>query len=510
MLSILNPVSIVSAASDPTASVSPESPLSMYVGDTSDISISIGNCSNCSNVTSLNLTLSFNHSILEFIGANTSNNVTGNISNIIYNDSVYIELNDMDELNATNLTPVIDISFKANKSGNTSIYFNNTQLTANSVSYPISSLDYKIEIIDNMNRAPEFVDVPPQTIKQNKNLQFLINATDPDEDDLNYSVISELPEGSTFDNSARLFNWTPSTDQEGPYYVNFSVSDGKCYVYMEVPITVEEASTDDEKTASSGGGGGGSQTTGEAYENIEFKDYALKPVVKDIETVFSFGIEDNSIISVSFTTALNGGQTKTVVEILKGTSTLVSGAAPGNVYKNMNIWVGDGKFLPELMSDAKVVFKVEKSWIDANDVDPDSIKLLRYSGNAWEQLPTSLTGGNDVYYYYVTRTPGFSPFAIASVEEGITNVEASEGETESVQGDDDVKNSVDDMVTPENNIATQNERSTGTTVLILVLLGVVFIGLLGYNKREYCEQCYGNLRAQFGNPDGKRYRRSKK
>ncbi|QLC49241.1 PGF-pre-PGF domain-containing protein [Methanolobus zinderi] len=323
-----------------------------------------------------------------------------------------------------------------------------------------------------------------------------------------------MPENATFDASTQVFDWTPSEDQKGTHSVKFNVTDEEgANDSMTVSITVTDSSSDTSSTSggsSGGGGGGGSQTTGEAYENIEFKDYTLKPVVKDRETMFEFSREDNSIISVSFTTSINGGQTKTIIEVLKDTSTLVKSAPSGKVYRNLNIWVGDGKLIPRLISDAQIVFKVEKSWIESRGVDADSIKLLRYSGSSWTQLPTSQTGENDEYFFYVAETPGFSPFAISSITEEITSVEASEEKTESVSGGSDVKKSVDEKAEPESNVATQEEKSSTFIWVTLVLAGVVFIGLLGYRNKEYCEECYERVRSRVSNHDGKRYRRIKR
>lgn len=226
--------------------------------------------------------------------------------------------------------------------------------------------------------------------------------------------------------------------------------------------------------------------------------------------MFEFSREDNSIISVSFTTSINGGQTKTIIEVLKDTSTLVKSAPSGKVYRNLNIWVGDGKLIPRLISDAQIVFKVEKSWIESRGVDADSIKLLRYSGSSWTQLQTSQTGENDEYFFYVAETPGFSPFAISSITEEITSVEASEEKTESVSGGSDVKKSVDEKAQSESNVATQEEKPSMFIWVTLVLAGVVFIGLLGYRNKEYCEAHYERVRSRVSNHDGKRYRRIKR
>ena len=82
----------------------------------------------------------------------------------------------------------------------------------------------------------------------------------------------------------------------------------------------------------------------------------------------------------------------------------------GAVYKYLsiektNIENGD-------ISEAKIKFKVEKSWIIANSIDPDTIILKRLVGDAWVELPTVKVSEDDTYYYYEAVSTGFSVFAI--------------------------------------------------------------------------------------------------
>ncbi|MBN2110627.1 MAG: PGF-pre-PGF domain-containing protein [Methanosarcinaceae archaeon] len=372
--------------------------------------------------------------------------------------------------------------------------------------------------VEEANMPPEINSIGSRTVNVNNALSFTVSADDDEYDNLSLSA-GGLPSGAMFDSSNGHFTWTPAPGQEGLHTVSFRVTDaGGLRDYETISITVKKASQTVDETnpttstgsgGGGGGGGGGSQTTGEDYENIEFKDYAIRTVLRDVETVFSFGKEGNSIISVSFTADLNGGQTKAVIEMLKDTSSLVSKPPPGEIYKNVNIWMGDGKFLPKLVSSAKVAFRVEKSWMDDKGIDPDSIKLLRYSGNEWEQLPTSRTDSSDECFCYIADTPGFSPFAISSVKAEVANEEGSGERTEPLSRVQFIKNSVVDMTASGSNAATGTEEPTVSYLFMFVLLGVFSIGVIGYNKREYCEQYYQKVRVKFGNYDGKRYRRGR-
>ena len=99
--------------------------------------------------------------------------------------------------------------------------------------------------------------------------------------------------------------------------------------------------------------------------------------------------------------------------MLKGKSTLVTGLPSEEVYKYINIWVGNSGFAtPSNIENSVVCFKVEKAWIQDKKIDKSSITLNRYSDKKWNQLPASLSGEDDKYLYFTSKTPGFSPFAI--------------------------------------------------------------------------------------------------
>jgi len=65
----------------------------------------------------------------------------------------------------------------------------------------------------------------------------------------------------------------------------------------------------------------------------------------------------------------------------------------------------------EDVSTAIIKFKVEKSWIDENNINENSIALNRYN-NGWDKLPTTKLEESSDYVYYQSETSGFSYFAI--------------------------------------------------------------------------------------------------
>ena len=74
-----------------------------------------------------------------------------------------------------------------------------------------------------VNHTPKWVDLGPQSGKEQNLLAFNPIATDADETDLVVTA-SGLPTGSTYD-AASGFSWTPSVSQVGTYDVRFTATD---------------------------------------------------------------------------------------------------------------------------------------------------------------------------------------------------------------------------------------------------------------------------------------------
>lgn len=188
-----------------------------------------------------------------------------------------------------------------------------------------------------------------------------------------------------------------------------------------ITVTEEKTSSGGSKGGSGGGGGGGSP---ESSRNVELKEVSNEQVFKGIHTCYIFKGETNDIVTVEFDPRKNFGKTTTIVEVLKNTSSIVKEPAPGTVYKNLNIWVGNSGFSSsENLENASISFRVNLTWLSGNGISESTIKLYRYSDNTWNALPTNLTGKDEDFLYFRAETPGFSPFAIASPEKNSQIIE---------------------------------------------------------------------------------------
>jgi len=163
--------------------------------------------------------------------------------------------------------------------------------------------------------------------------------------------------------------------------------------------------------AASGGGGSGG-ASGENYTNIDFTEKYDRYIYKDVTTSYRFRKLTNPIVFVNITGNTNSVEITTLIEVLKGTSTLVKTPPPELVYKNINIWVGTfGYATPKNIKNAEVTFKVPIEWMEANNIDPESIELMRYD-DGWLSLPTRTIGEYKNDILYEASTIGFSEFSI--------------------------------------------------------------------------------------------------
>ncbi len=193
------------------------------------------------------------------------------------------------------------------------------------------------------------------------------------------------------------------------------------------------------ETSSSGGSGGGSGGGGgagspESSKNIELKEISNEQVFKGTHTCYTFKGGKNDIVSVEFDPKKSFGKTTAIIEILKNKSSIVRESAPGAVYKNINIWIGNSGFSSsENLENARINFRVSKAWISENGINESSIILYRYSQDKWNVLPTVRKGEDEDYINFTAETPGFSPFAISSTEKSISSIEALQTENEGNQ-----------------------------------------------------------------------------
>ncbi|MDI9394248.1 MAG: PGF-pre-PGF domain-containing protein [Euryarchaeota archaeon] len=265
----------------------------------------------------------------------------------------------------------------------------NTSITFNWVPTVSGNMDIKA-IVDTENKVSE-----SNERNNEKTITFSVNSADS----------SSSSDSSSSDSSASDSSASDSSSSDS------SSSDSS-------------SSDSSSSSGSSGGGGGGSP---EPANNVRIKELSQQFIISGKYVKFTFPKNATCITYVAFDPRRSAGKTTTIVEMLKKKSTLVPELPSGKVYENLNVWVGNkGTASPENIENAVLGFRVEKRWINSNDVDSASIKLWRFSSGKWEELSTRTSGEDDRYTYFEAETPGFSPFVITALPRENKAIEKAE------------------------------------------------------------------------------------
>jgi PGF-pre-PGF domain-containing protein len=230
----------------------------------------------------------------------------------------------------------------------------------------------------------------------------------------------------------------------GTYTACLTVSNANGTASKTAIITVQDQSSSDGGSSDvsdggsshSSGGSGGSGGSPEPQSNVEAKEISQTFIASGNHAKFDFPQQATPVVYVNFDSKKTAGKTTTIAEMLKGKSTLVSELPSDEVYKFLNIWVGNGGFATSKnIENAVVCFKVEKFWVQDKKIDKSSITLNKYSDKTWNQLPTSLSSEDDNYLYLTAQTSGFSYFAITGKTTATGTIQPSADKTQSTVND---------------------------------------------------------------------------
>ncbi|WP_440956654.1 PGF-pre-PGF domain-containing protein [Methanosarcina sp. Mfa9] len=223
-------------------------------------------------------------------------------------------------------------------------------------------------------------------------------------------TVNDVPAETLLDGFSGTFTKTvPLSIGVNTIYANATDAAGNADS-VSVNVTRKEPRSPSGGKSSGGGGGGGSP---EPASNVQAKELAQQFVTNGNHISFTFTHGATSVAYVEFEARRTAGKTTTIVEELKGKSFLTPTEPEGEVYRHLNIWVGNEGFATqENIANATVGFRVNKTWIAEKEIDPNSISFQHFSDEQWNSLPTSKVMQDEEYIYLEAKTPGFSPFAI--------------------------------------------------------------------------------------------------
>lgn len=214
----------------------------------------------------------------------------------------------------------------------------------------------------------------------------------------------------------------------------------------------------------------------EPAENIESKEICQQPTSNGDQTSFEFTQEVTPVEYIQFNAKKNVGETTAVVENLKRRPSLSLSEPNGEVYKYLNIWIGNEDCAnPNYIENAVVGFKISKDWITENHINTDSILFQHFNGNNWNSLPTKKVSENEEYIYYEAETTSFSPFAITA-EKNLMVIEKKTGETQiPLEG----KTQNGPGLTTGSNILSQENMNSGISKITSFSIGFLIVILMG-------------------------------
>ena len=95
--------------------------------------------------------------------------------------------------------------------------------------------------VENVNRPPAISVKSEYKVKEGEPLEFTVAGNDPDAGDKLTFSASGLPPGATFDAASGVFRWTPGSNDQGSYTVEFAVKDAAgASATATVTIVVED------------------------------------------------------------------------------------------------------------------------------------------------------------------------------------------------------------------------------------------------------------------------------
>ena len=139
--------------------------------------------------------------------------------------------------------------------------------------------------------------------------------------------------------------------------------------------------------------------------------------------------DDAGIVVIIFTATIDLTNVKiTVVKLLGKPEYIAEDPTKVDIiyaYLEIEISADDKYLIEDDIESLKIRFKVEQTWMKENNIDKETIVLMKYHNNEWQKLPTTVISEDAVYVYFESELDGLSTFAIA-VSEGKERTEELE------------------------------------------------------------------------------------
>ncbi len=244
-------------------------------------------------------------------------------------------------------------------------------------------------------------------------------------------------------------------------------------------VDVTEATT---TAASSTNRGGGSTTTAITTEGVSLTKKWITPLNPGVVATMNLMNDKIPVTSLSLEVANRVEKVEIKVTKLDQAPATAVPSGTGNVHSYIKVDTQNLK--AQDVKSAKFKFKVEKTWLTANNYQVTDVILTRYDGVKWQDLPTKSLGSTGGVETYEAVSPGFSTFAIV----GRTKVEAVKAVEEAKKAEDAAK---EPEVKEEPKVEEKKEEKKADAPVIptqpkkpytgwIVVLVIVVVAVAGY------------------------------
>ncbi|TQD24451.1 PKD domain-containing protein [Methanolobus vulcani] len=212
-------------------------------------------------------------------------------------------------------------------------------------------------------------------------------------------------------------NQTHSYTAAGSYNVTLNatnvagsnISTQLYYINVSAAPSTEESSDDDDGVRAS-------VSQGQDPKIVSSSATSVKRVTGGSEVNYDLSDSGTPVLGVSFDAKNDEGLVVAKVQVLSSSPEGLP-TSSGNSYQMMSIDVGsEGTISSNSADNIQIRFKVSREWIEENNIDVSTIRMSRYHGEQWNDLPTYQEREENGYIYFYAETPGFSIFEVVGDE----------------------------------------------------------------------------------------------
>ena len=337
------------------------------------------NASTNDNTTAINLTFTDTLSSTASCTIDVNGTAYGTNSSVANNTATVISINGSGLADNTGYSLKVNCTDLAGKLGSSTAQSLTVDTTAPSItvinSSDVTSSSATLNVVTN----------------ENATCKYATNGT------FNFSA-----SGTVFSTTSSTAHTTSLSSLSASTAYNYSVKCNDTVGNIMSTANSTDFTTSAATTPHTGGGGGG----GGYYPSSETS--AQQSIVAGGSGSFDFTKLYVTEINVTVKNGTTGKFTVTNSTKPSG-SPLAIASADGLVYNYFEIT----STIPNSnIATATITFKVLKTWISSNNIDPDQVFLKKLVNNEWVELPTIRTGEDASYYYYETTVSSFSSYVI--------------------------------------------------------------------------------------------------